>query len=55
MNEFKDYRFIFPIHDHEFDLVEKGERQGIEKSDEVVGYCLTQAVPNDGSIDDSGN
>jgi hypothetical protein len=31
MNEFKDYRFIFPIHDHEFNLVEKGERQGIEK------------------------
>jgi hypothetical protein len=55
MNEFKEYRSIFPIHDHEFDLVEKGERQGIEKSDEVVGYCLTQAVPNDGSIDDSGN
>ena len=31
MNELKDYRFLFPIHDHEFDLVEKGERQGIEK------------------------
>jgi hypothetical protein len=31
MNEFKDYRFVFPIHDHEIDLVEKGERQGIEK------------------------
>lgn len=35
MNEFKDYRFIFPIHDHEFDLVEKGERQGIEKGIEL--------------------
>jgi hypothetical protein len=35
MNELKDYRFIFPIHDHEFDLVEKGERQGIEKGIEL--------------------
>ncbi len=35
MNELKDYRFIFPIHDHEFDLVEKGERQGIEKGLEL--------------------
>ena len=35
MNEFKDYRFVFPIHDHEFDLVEKGERQGIEKGIEL--------------------
>jgi hypothetical protein len=35
MNELKDYRFLFPIHDHEFDLVEKGERQGIEKGIEL--------------------
>ena len=32
MNQSKDYRFIFPITDFEFDLVEKSERQGIAKA-----------------------
>ena len=39
MNEMKDYRFLFPIHDIEYDWIEKGikkgKRLGIEKGERL--------------------
>jgi hypothetical protein len=35
MNEMKDYRFLFPIHDIEYEWMEKGERRGIEKGERL--------------------
>lgn len=33
--EMKDYRFLFPIHDVEYEWMEKGERRGIEKGERL--------------------
>lgn len=39
MNEMKDYRFLFPIHDIEYDWIEKGIKKGkqlgIEKGERL--------------------
>jgi hypothetical protein len=31
MQQAKNYRFLFPIHDQEFEWIEKGFQQGIEQ------------------------
>ena len=35
MQEMKDYCFLFPIHDIEYEWMEKGERRGIVKGERI--------------------